>query len=183
MQAFTESYQVLYQEVIDVNKDINDKCAELANTFYGLSKTFMQISELNKMIKVNKQHDLFGKIAKMMTATGNNFANTGELIKLYCGSHLKYHLQEYESMSEILQAREQLKDQYIKKERHLFDRKEKLFRGKDVSRWGFTQGKQEELVSRSEELFNNKNKAFKYMLSDDTIALNQLREELSFYTN
>ena len=86
-------------------------------------------------------------------------------------------------MSEILQAREQLKDQYIKKERHLFDRKEKLFRGKDVSRWGFTQGKQEELVSRSEELFNNKNKAFKYMLSDDTLALNQLREELSFYTN
>jgi len=54
---------------------------------------------------------------------------------------------------------------------------------RDVSKWGFTQGKQEELVSRSEELFNNKNKAFKYMLSDDTIALNQLREELSFYTN
>jgi len=44
------------------------------------------------MIKVNKQHDLFSKLAKMMTATGNNFANTGELIKLYCGSHLKYHL-------------------------------------------------------------------------------------------
>lgn len=119
----------------------------------------------------------------MMTGTGNHFANTGELIKLYCGSHLKYHLQEYESMSEILQAREQLKEQYLKKERHLFDRKEKLFRGRDVSRWGFTQGKQEELVSRSEELFNNKNKAFKYMLTEDTVALNAMREELSFYTN
>ena len=102
MQAFTESYQVLYQEVIDVNKEINDKCAVLANTMYGLSKTFMQISELNKMIKVSRQNDLFAKLAKMMTGTGNNFANTGELIKLYCGSHLKYHLQEYESMSEIL---------------------------------------------------------------------------------
>ena len=75
MQAFTESYQVLYQEVIDVNKEINDKCAELANTMYGLSKTFMQISELNKMIKVSRQNDLFAKLAKMMTGTGNNFAN------------------------------------------------------------------------------------------------------------
>jgi hypothetical protein len=54
MQAFIESYQVLYQEVIDVNKDINDKCADLANTLYSLSKTFEQMSELNKMIKVSR---------------------------------------------------------------------------------------------------------------------------------
>ncbi len=38
-------------------------------------------------------------------------------------------------------------------------------------------------MSRSEELFNNKNKAFKYMLTEDTVALNAMREELSFYTN
>jgi sugar diacid utilization regulator len=75
-----------------VNKDINEKCADLANTLYSLSKTFEQISDLNKMIKVNRQSDLFSKLAKMMTGTGNHIANTGELIKLYCGSHMKYHL-------------------------------------------------------------------------------------------
>ena len=85
-----------------MNKEINEKCADLANTLFGLSKTFMQISELNKMIKVTRQADLFSKLAKIMTGTGQHFSNTGELIKLYCGSHMKYHLQEHESMSEIL---------------------------------------------------------------------------------
>ncbi len=38
-------------------------------------------------------------------------------------------------------------------------------------------------MAKGEELFNNKTKAFKYMLSEDTLVLNSMREELSFYTN
>lgn len=41
----------------------------------------------------------------------------------------------------------------------------------------------EELVGRSDELFNNKAKAFKFMLTEETNQINELREELSFYTN
>ncbi len=62
-----------------------------------------------------------------MFETGRHFTESGELIKLYCSSHLKYHLQESESLQEMLAFREQLKSNYIKKERHLFERKERLF--------------------------------------------------------
>jgi len=41
----------------------------------------------------------------------------------------------------------------------------------------------EELTSRQEELFQNKEKAFKFMLTEETKQLNDLREELSFWTN
>ena len=72
---------------------------------------------------------------------------------------------------------------YQKRERNLIYRKEKLFAAKNPQKWGFTQGTTEELVGRSDELFKNKAKAFKFMLSDETSQLNDVREELSFYTN
>lgn len=50
---------------------------------------------------------------------------------------MKYHLAEHESFREIQAVREVAKQRYIKKERALTDKKEKLFRSKDVTRWGY----------------------------------------------
>lgn len=72
---------------------------------------------------------------------------------------------------------------FSKKERSLVFKKEKLFSAKNPSKWGYTQGSHEELAGRSDELFKNKAKAFKFMLSEETAQLNESREELSFYTN
>lgn len=58
-----------------------------------------------------------------------------------------------------------------------------MFKAKQPSKWGYTKGPLEELVGRSDELFRDKDKAFKFMLSDETQALHELHEELCFYTN
>jgi hypothetical protein len=109
--------------------------------------------------------------------------NTGELIKLYCGTHLKYHLHESETLKELHHIRENVKQQYLKKVRALYIKKNKIFNDtRDVSKWGFA-GSKEELEGRADELLKDKNKAFKFMLSDETKQLNEQREELSFYTN
>ena len=78
--------------------------------------------------------------------------------------------------------REQTKLNFIKKERNLFQKKEKLFRGKDPSKWGYD-GAAEDLAKRQEELLANKELAFKFMLSDESQRLENYREELAFYTN
>ena len=41
-----------------------------------------------------------------MANTASHFTETGELIKLYCASHLKYHLGESESYQELHLFRE-----------------------------------------------------------------------------
>ena len=65
----------------------------------------------------------------------------------------------------------------------MYERKERLFKTRDCTKWGYTQGPQDELLRRQEELIANKDKAFKFMLSEDTQSLEYQREELSFYTN
>lgn len=73
----------------------------------------------------------------MMTGTGNHIANLGDLLKVYLGSHLKFHMHEHSSFRELLAVREQSKNSYIKKEKALFDKKERLFRTGDHSKWMF----------------------------------------------
>ena len=55
------------------------------------------------------------------------------------------------------------------KERALYLKKDKLFAGKNPQKWGYTQGKVEEILKRKDELFNNKAKAFKFMLTAESV--------------
>ena len=50
MNDYVESYQILYKEMIECAKDINDKSQELASTMFALHKFLEQMSELNKQI-------------------------------------------------------------------------------------------------------------------------------------
>ena len=78
--------------------------------------------------------------------------------------------------------RENVKQKFIKQERYLIDRKEKLFKAQDVTRWGF-EGAQDEMIRRQADLLKDKEKAFKYMLTKETQELEYLREELFYYSN
>jgi len=71
--------------------ELNLKAQEMADTMFQLSKSLEQLSELNRMIKVERLHELYAWLSKIMTATGNHVANVGDLVKVYLGSHLKYH--------------------------------------------------------------------------------------------
>lgn len=109
MQSFADSYAILYQEIIDTTEKLNEKSQELATQFYALGKFLEQLSELNRMIKVERQQELFTWLSKMLTGSGNHVANLGDLVKVYLGSHLKFHMHEHESFRELLAVREQSK--------------------------------------------------------------------------
>lgn len=79
------------------------------------------------------------------------------------GSDLKYHLLEHESFREILKTREDIKNQYLKQEKALQDKKEKLFRNKDFSKWGYI-GELHDLDKITDKLMANKDAAFTYIL-------------------
>jgi len=55
MQSFADSYQILYQEIIDTTLELNEKSQELAATMYSLGKFLEQLSEVNRMIKCERQ--------------------------------------------------------------------------------------------------------------------------------
>ena len=50
---------------------------------------------------------------------------------------MKYHLMEHDSFREILKNRDEIKNVFIKSEKSLIDKKERLFKARDYSKWGY----------------------------------------------
>ena len=184
MTDFIDSYQILYNEVIECAKDINDKSQALATTMFAMHKFIEQLSELNRMTRCQDQHAMYQHLSKMITGTGTFVSQQGELFKNFLGSHMKYHLLEHESYRELLKAREEVKNSYLKQEKALNDRKEKLFRSKDYAKWGYTgEGGIADIEKVQDKLATSKQAAFTYMLQNDTKELELAKEELAFYSN
>ena len=137
MTDFTDSYQVLHQEIIDTTEQIKEKSADLARSLHALSEHLEKLGNINYMIKVDRLHELYSSLSNISTGTAKHVENLGDLFKVYLGSHLKYHLAEHESFRELHSMRELVKQDFMKKERSLIERKERLFRAKDISRWGY----------------------------------------------
>lgn len=76
---------------------------------------------------------------------------------------MKYHLLEHESFREILKSRDEIKNSFMKNEKNLIDKKEKLFKHRDFGKWGYT-GPQKDLDGLSGKFTDNKEAAFTYML-------------------
>ena len=89
---------------------------------------------------------------------------------------------EHESFREILKSRDDIKNVFIKQEKNLNDKKERLLRNKDFSKWGYL-GPLSDIQKHSDKLLENKEAAFTYMLQKETQELEINREELSFYSN
>lgn len=51
MTDFIDSYQILYNEIIECAKDINEKSKALATSMFSLHKFIEQLSELNRMTR------------------------------------------------------------------------------------------------------------------------------------
>ena len=71
---YADSYQVLYRELIECAKEINDKSQALASTFHQLHTYVDQMGELNRLIKCHSQHSLFSYLSKLLTSSGTFIA-------------------------------------------------------------------------------------------------------------
>ncbi len=61
---------------------------------------------------------------------------------------------------------------FIKQEKNLLDKKERLLRNKDLSKWGYQgDGGVKEIEKNLDSLVNYKDAAFTYMLQNDTKEL------------
>lgn len=108
--------------------------------------------------------------------------NTGELIKIYCAQAMKYYKQEHEPLTELLGFRQSRYEEYAADESKLNDRKEALFKSKDISKWEFS-GDMIELVGRKHDLLADRKKAYAFILSDESQKLQDKKEIVNFFTN
>ena len=97
---------------------------------------------------------------------------------------MKHHLIAHDSFREILKNREEIKTAFIKQEKALLEKKEKLLKNKDLSKWGYLgENGQREIEQKLDKLVQHKEAAFTYMIQNESKEIELQREQLAFYTN
>lgn len=85
---------------------------------------------------------------------------------------------------EVFKLREEYLQLYLAKEKELRKKKDKLFlQTQDFALWKCTHTTPEEMEPHRMELLADKEKAFKFMLTEETTVLDEMRIELAFYEN
>lgn len=82
--------------------------------------------------------------------------------------HLKYNLHEADTFRDLFGHRENLAQQQAKFERALQDKKEKLLKLRDPTKWGASREDLAEMMRMKEDLFKDRELAFDYMLPKET---------------
>lgn len=125
------------------------------------------------------------QLSEGMQSVGENIFQTGELINSHLGSkHMKYHIYETETLLELFKLRDEYLALFLQKEKELLKKKEKLFlQTQDFAQWKCTHTSPEQMEPHRMELLADKEKAFKFMLSEESAQLDEMRSELSFYEN
>ena len=97
---------------------------------------------------------------------------------------MKYHFSEHETFREVHAVRDEIKNKFIRHEKALNNKKESLFKNKDLNKWGYEGPGGAAVIQKNfEKLQLNKEAAFTYMLQKDSRDIELEREELAFYSN
>lgn len=100
---------------------------------------------------------------------------------------MRKHHEESDTFKELSAYREGVHNQFVRTEKALIERKEKLFKANDLAKWGsgpfscFADPKQ--MLDLQGHLMRDKAQAFTYMMPKETAECENKKEELCFLTN
>ena len=147
-----------------------------------MQRLMSQMCELQKRVQCPSQAQTFEHLSKVMSSTGVYVKNLGEMMKRNFADHMKYNMQEGDSFRDLFQTRDLLFQAYQKVDKALLEKKEKLFKLRDTTKWGGFRD-QAEMLRLKDELLKDRDSAYDYMLPKESQELDAKRQELCFYSN
>ena len=149
---------------------------------YNLNLTDVE-KGFNLLNKLNKQYSVKEEISKSYYEFWKFFKNwksiqyeENDIIKKYVKRFFKYISMESKSFLELLTKRKEYKDNYIDKSIKLNDKKEKLWKNKNINDWEIENlNENDKLI-----LFNDKKYALDNMCTSETKNINNLYDMLCY---
>jgi hypothetical protein len=141
------------------------------------------MSEHQRRIQCTTQAVAFEQIAKVMTSSGIYVKNLGDIIRKNLADHMKYNLHEGDTFKDLFTHRDALFHAYSKADKALQEKKEKLFKLRDPTKWGGDTNHIQDMMRIKDALLKDRDAAFEYILPKETHELETKRQELCFFSN
>ena len=169
------------------SKIIEDMKENLKSYYTNINQAYLNMCDIEKnfnlLNKLNMQYSAKEEISKTYEGFWNFFKNwksiqyeENDIIKRHIKRFFKYISMESIAFVELITKRKEYKDNYLDKSIKLNDKKEKLWKDKNINNWGI------ENISESEKLllFNDKKYAFERMCSSESKNISNLYDMVCY---
>jgi hypothetical protein len=176
------------ENYLDTQMQIFGEMKTNLNSYYNnINEAYLNLCNVEKnfdlLSKLNKKYSVKEGISKTYYELWKFFKNyksiqyeQNDIIKRNIKRFFKYISMESQAFLELIEKRKEYKDNYKDKNSKLLDKKEKLWKDKNLNNWEI------ENINDSEklQLFNDKNYAFNRMCTSETKDLNNTFDWLCY---
>ena len=131
MPEFISNYTELQKNIQIASKIFAGQAEEMARTVYHLGKYYELLGDIYNQIDWNNMYQVNKLMADIMTTWGNYYIENSQIMKNKFSKFLTYYINEGEPLKELIKKRFNVKENYVKSEIKLLDRKSKLFKSKE----------------------------------------------------
>ena len=183
-----DNYYNNIKKYLEMQTQILDEMKDNLKSYYtNINQAYLNLCDIEKCFnllnKLNNQYSIKEEISKTYYEFWRFFKNwksiqyeENEIIKRHIKRFYKYISMESKSFLELLEKRKEYKDNYVDKSIKLNDKKEKLWKNKNINDWEI-----ENMVENEKLLlFNDKNYALNKMCTSETKNVNNLYDMLCY---
>lgn len=179
MPEFIMNYTGIHKNIQEVSKVFVDQSEEIAKTVFQLGKYYEVLGAMYKDMNVKNMYQIHKFMSDIFTCWGNTFLEQGQVMKSKFGKFYTYHTYEGEPLREMIKKRFSVKENYVKAEVKLNDKKNRLLKSQDYKKWELDR----EGLNKLSQLQKNEEMAKKFMLPNDTKVVEEKRHLLNYMSN
>ena len=173
------NYTGINKNIMECSKVFAEQVEELSKTVFELAKYYEVMGTMYKGLDIKNMYQVHKFMSDVFTCWGNTYVEQGQLMKEKFSKFFMYHTHEGEPLRELIKKRFSIKEQYVKAEIKLGERKDRLFKSQDVKKWELSK----EGLNKIAELKQSEDKAKEYMLPTETKHVEDKRHLLNYYSN
>jgi hypothetical protein len=179
MPEFIMNYTGINKNIMECSKVFAEQVEELSKTVFELAKYYEVMGTMYNGLDIKNMYQVHKFMSDVFTCWGNTYVEQGQLMKEKFSKFFMYHTHEGEPLRELIKKRFTIKEQYVKAEIKLGERKDRLFKSQDVKKWELSK----EGLNKIAELKQSEEKAKEYMLPTETKHVEDKRHLLNYYSN
>ncbi|CAG9316674.1 unnamed protein product [Blepharisma stoltei] len=179
LNDYVHSAQTIQKNIKRLSDQFEEQLKNAVATIEKLAYSFQELAKIQEVFPQNKiQQEIYISLSQTFESCKNSDLERVKSVKEHINTFFKYSYNEVAQLKDLIKERENWNIEYVKNEKKVMGRKEKLWEQGDALKWW---NSSEEAYMDIEKLKNDKELAFSKMLQKETQQLETIRNFYGYF--
>lgn len=179
MPEFISNYTAINKNIKAASLVFAEQVKEVSETVSQLSKYYEVLSTMYQDLDIKNMYQIHRFMSDILSVWGDTYKEQGQIMEDKFSNFFLYHSHEDIPLRDLVKKRFIIKENFVKSEIKLKEKKEKLIKTKEYDKWELDS----EGLNKISQLKADVKLAKKYILPVDTKVVEDRRYLLNYFSN